>query len=1128
MRIVNLLKKTFLLLFIVSVSFQVFSQTMISQDPADYPSGTTFSNCPGGSCVISLPPARFNEDYSITIPLTVPITTQDFILSTVAGSCSEITNNHTISNVANVVDFFVTKRCPSGTSNSLNFTLHVDDGINPIEQQQFIIPIIRDTVKVVLTIDESSSMGLSVQGGTGTRIDALKNAVYALVSKLEEFQQELGDSLAMTYISSTVIQPSTPISDGFIVVDNSDADPNNWSVMKVYNDLDPRTPNGMAAMGEGLLDAKQKIENDKSTDLKRIVFLFSDGLQDYGNKLKLDGVSFESTEDSLSNYSTNSKDSIIYITVTTAQAADVSPIMASIAHNNNGISLHVDGVTDEFTSFIDNQLVELLDGNNINETATRICGLSPYNDSTDIQADANLTIEFNEDVAANTGNIVIYRTSDDTEFETIDVLSGKVSGNNTSTITINPTNEFEIGIEYYILIDENAFKGTGGNNFAGITSKDYWTFTTDDTFPTITHIIDLNSPEFDVPVVCGTDPIGSECVITLPPIELETPYTFLMPITSGLNRLNTSFDVNGVIFQCTEAESSSSLTITENGEINAYVEYLCNFMYDPDIEFNVTVEYPDSLPEIFKVKIPIKRKPIKAAFVVDLSESMNLNLDDGVTNKLDVLKESVSKTINVLEVNQQEGDSLCMTYFNASTIDPDIANFDKDFIRISNSDETVNTSYDKVLDDITPRTASGNAALGEAILDAKNKLFKDNSTDIKRVIFIFSDGLQDYGNFVNLDGQSFSNSLDSLNNFTTSPYDSINYFTFSITEEADVPPLMTSIAYHNMGISYNCTDNFSWSSLAYMVIPEIIMGNTPEPYYYSRIYGLNPYDDSLKISVDTELTLEFNENVVANTGNLIIYRVSDNSEFETVDVLSGKISGNTTSTITINPANEFESETEYYILIDENAFKGTSGNDFAGITSKNYWSFTAEDNESPTVILSTENTSVTEAQFDIEITFSEEVTGFEQTDIILTNGSVQSLSSTDNIVFTSDIEAIEEGELTISVGADAAEDNAGNPNETSDLLTVTYNNTTGIDNINAKEVKIYSSYGNIIIELKNFDLTTLQNAYAEVYSLNGSLISKKEINENYNKLKIEKDIKYGIVKVVIDGKLYSNEVLINQ
>jgi len=348
--------KILLTLLIISFFSSNGLAQMISQTTG-YPDGTTFSSCPGTSCVISLPPARFNQNYPITIPITAPITTHTFSISNVNGSCLEITDNHTLTNVNNVIDFKVTERCDPGVSNSLSFILNVDDGINPVEQQEFIIPIIRDSVKLVLALDISGSMILPVQGGTGTRIDALKEAVYALVFKLEELKQGLGDSLSLTYFSSTVIDPLIPISEGFIVIDN---DPTQWSWNEVYTDLDPRTPMQMTAMGEGLLHAKNKLKSDPTYNLKRVVFLFTDGIQNYGNQLTADGISYTLSNDSLNNYSTNPKDSIQYFPVATWGAGAEPVILQEIANKSDGEVLYVTPATD-LTDWFDNQLVNMLD-----------------------------------------------------------------------------------------------------------------------------------------------------------------------------------------------------------------------------------------------------------------------------------------------------------------------------------------------------------------------------------------------------------------------------------------------------------------------------------------------------------------------------------------------------------------------------------------------------------------------------------------------------------------------------------------------------------------------------------------------------------------------------------------------
>ena len=55
------------------------------------------------------------------------------------------------------------------------------------------------------------------------------------------------------------------------------------------------------------------------------------------------------------------------------------------------------------------------------------------------------------------GNIEIYKTSDNSLVETIDVTSSQVTGTGTTAITINPSSDFEYNVEYYVLIDTTAF-----------------------------------------------------------------------------------------------------------------------------------------------------------------------------------------------------------------------------------------------------------------------------------------------------------------------------------------------------------------------------------------------------------------------------------------------------------------------------------------------------------------------------------------------------------------------------------------------------------------------------------------------------------------------------------------------
>ena len=95
---------------------------------------------------------------------------------------------------------------------------------------------------------------------------------------------------------------------------------------------------------------------------------------------------------------------------------------------------------------------------------------TPADDAPNVARDANIVLNFSENVTVQTGNITIKKTTDNTIFETIDVAGGQVTGTGTSQITINPSSNFDAETEYYVLIDGTAFDDTGSGSYAGISS----------------------------------------------------------------------------------------------------------------------------------------------------------------------------------------------------------------------------------------------------------------------------------------------------------------------------------------------------------------------------------------------------------------------------------------------------------------------------------------------------------------------------------------------------------------------------------------------------------------------------------------------------------------------------------
>ena len=85
-----------------------------------------------------------------------------------------------------------------------------------------------------------------------------------------------------------------------------------------------------------------------------------------------------------------------------------------------------------------------------------------------VATNANIVLTFSEAVDAESGNITIKKTSDDSTIETIDVTGAKVSGSGSTEITINPDTDLTADVDYYVLIDATAFDDTAGNSYAGI------------------------------------------------------------------------------------------------------------------------------------------------------------------------------------------------------------------------------------------------------------------------------------------------------------------------------------------------------------------------------------------------------------------------------------------------------------------------------------------------------------------------------------------------------------------------------------------------------------------------------------------------------------------------------------
>jgi len=103
---------------------------------------------------------------------------------------------------------------------------------------------------------------------------------------------------------------------------------------------------------------------------------------------------------------------------------------------------------------------------------------TPLNSDINVSTETNIVLVFDQAVDVESGNVVLYKDSDDSVVETIAVTSGQVTGTGTTTITINPSVVLEGNTKYYLLIDSTAFDNSGSESYAGITDKTEFSFRT--------------------------------------------------------------------------------------------------------------------------------------------------------------------------------------------------------------------------------------------------------------------------------------------------------------------------------------------------------------------------------------------------------------------------------------------------------------------------------------------------------------------------------------------------------------------------------------------------------------------------------------------------------------------------
>ena len=675
----------------------------------------------------------------------------------------------------------------------------------------------------------------------------------------------------------------------------------------------------------------------------------------------------------IATYSSGSGTSSLSFTYT-VQPGDTSPDLEYT--NISALSLNGGNITDPVGNKAVLKLPALGDENSlagnkdivIDTTPPILTSSVPADDEIDVAVDSNIVLTFSEVVDVETGNIVIYKTSDNSVVETIDVTSNQVTGSGTSQITINPTNDLESLTEYYLKIDATAFDDPAGNSYAGIDDTTSLSFTTPDIIP---------------PTLTSSDPadnataVAEETNIVLNFSEdVEVANGNIVIYKTSDDSVVETIDVTS---NQVTGSGTSQITINPTDDLESLTEYYLKIdatAFD-DLAGNSYVGINDTTSLSFTTGDtvdPILTSSDPADNEIDVAVDSNIVLTfsevvDVETGNIVIYKTSDDSVVETIDVtsNQVTGSGTSQITINPTN---DFESLTEYYLKIDATafDDPTGNSYAGI-DDTTSLSFTTPDIIPPTLTSSDPA---DNATAVaegSNIVLNFSEAVDvETGNIVIY--KTSDNSVVETIDVTS------NQVTGSGTSQITINPTddLESLTEYYLKIDATAFDDLAGNS--YVGIDDttslsFTTGDTVDPILTSS----DPADDEIDVAVDSNIVLTFSEVVDVETGNIVIYKTSDDSVVETIDVTSNQVTGSGTNQITINPTNDLESLTEYYLKIDATAFDDPSGNSYAGISDTTSLSFTTPDIIPPTLTSSVpadDATAVAEGS-NIVLNFSEAV-----------------------------------------------------------------------------------------------------------------------------------------------------------
>lgn len=177
-------------------------------------------------------------------------------------------------------------------------------------------------------------------------------------------------------------------------------------------------------------------------------------------------------------------------------------------------------------------------------------------------------------------------------------------------------------------------------------------------------------------------------------------------------------------------------------------------------------------------------------------------------------------------------------------------------------------------------------------------------------------------------------------------------------------------------------------------------------------------------------------------------------------------------------------------------------------------------------ITSTEEGSTTNKEIPVSIEFSEDVTGFELSDIDVINGAVENFVQVSGSTYTIDVVPEKAGKIYVDIEEGVVDDSDLNGNYKAEQWSISFNWPVGIDKLNDAGIKIYPNPSDGMFNLEIGK--EYSNCNIRVIDVTGRVLYEEVLN-NLNRHQLNlMDLTQGvyIFSLSIDNKQYNDRILI--